>query len=133
MDIFTLGQGQFNLYETALEVDLKRNHGQAFFPDFGPEPQYFAFMQQELAVTQGFKVVDAGLVIGADMKIADEDLAVLVDQGIAVLEIAAGIAQGLDFRAFEHDPGLKGFHDVIGMAGLAVVADDFDGVTLHGR
>lgn len=124
---FAFGQGDFQFGPTlVVEIDAKRNNGEAFGADLFLKFVDFSPIQQKFSDSLRFMVENIGIGVGADVGADQKGLAVFeIDEGI--FEVDPVVAQRFDFRSGEDQPGLQFVYDFIVVKCFAI-----DGYNFHG-
>ncbi len=116
---FTLADAKHNFGATLFQVNLYRNAGKIFSLSGLLDALYFLFVQKQFAFSERLVVRDVAEGIEGDFHLTKPRFPV-IDANVGFGEIATFRAQGLDFRAFEADPALDFFQDLLVVIRLAV-------------
>jgi len=105
------------------EVHSQGNQGVTPLLEFAQETFHLPPVEQQFSGPLRIMAVHRGVGVRADMGVIEKNFPV-PEAGVSIVDIGPPLAQGLDFGALQHHPGLIEGVDGIIEVGLAVAADD---------
>ena len=125
VELLAPGDGDLHLHAAALKVHFGGDDGEALFAGLSMDLGDFLTVEEELSFAVGKMVGDVAVGVFADVDIDKPGFSAF-DGGEPVLELHFAGAAGFDFGPGQGKTGLKPFHELVVMAGGAVVADDLE-------
>lgn len=128
--LLSFADSEFHLDESILQVEFRRNHGEALlarrflqFADLGA-------MEQELAAAHRLVVHDVAMRILPDVGVHQPGF---VARYLAerILQLDLAVASGLHLGSTQDQPRLHSVREEIEMSGLPIVTEDFDAGRFH--
>lgn len=127
VQLFALGDTEFDLRSAVLEIDLQRHQREALLRRFAGKPVDLPAMQQQFPDTLWFVIEPIAHFVFGDFA-ADEPEFAAVEFGISSVEVAIARAETFHLRAHQGQPRLDAIEDFVFVKRLAIAADDLNAV-----